>query len=245
MNIDPATLGWIGIAVAFVGSFILLSGIPVNSAFRLRTGRSAKSDRKSDSRMGVYLVVAAFMVLLAQCSSAVLDGKVWYRGLIAVSWANSGLTISNSHSFKAYLVIALGLFLWWLPRKRREDDDPDRRAAAHRWTCRFCGAANEPGLAVCQKCNFPADATSEELALARAASSPAAVYQARGKRARGRVEWGKRSFWDQVLSAIVMVLWIVGLTLAMLTAHVLLGLGIIAGVSVIVWVAYKARGRPI
>ena len=105
------------------------------------------------------------------------------------------------------------------------------------WTCQFCGAANAPGLAACQKCNFPAEATFEELALARAAGSPAAVYKARGKNARGRVEWGDLTFWEQVLSAIVLVLGVVALLLVWTNVHYLIPFGILAGALVIAWVA--------
>ena len=123
MNIDPATLGWIGMAIAILVSFVLLTGMAVNSVLRLGKARRAKSD----SRIGLYIVIGGFAMLLAHCSRALLEGEVWYRQLIPVSWGNSGLTISNSQSIEAYSFIALGLFVRWSMRKLNEFEDSKRR----------------------------------------------------------------------------------------------------------------------
>lgn len=125
MTISPITLGSIGFAVAIVVAIGLTCGMVLSNIFGL--GRATKAKPSSEGRTYIYTIVAGLMILLADCSSAMMDGKVWYRGLIPVSWSDSGPGISFSNSFFGYVLIAWALLLHWWVRKAGGDDDVDRR----------------------------------------------------------------------------------------------------------------------
>ena len=121
---------------------------------------------------------------------------------------------------------------------------------AYRWTCHLCSAVNEPDSATCQKCGFPAEATSEEIELARAAGSSAAVHEARAKEARERAEWKAQPFWFKSVVVVLTAAFGVELFLLRFAGPIeynLLGLGIfgiLAGLFGNFWVAQKVRGKP-
>ena len=113
---------------------------------------------------------------------------------------------------------------------------------AYRWTCHLCGAANEPGLTACQKCGFPAEATGQEVALARATGSPTALQDARAKKARARAKWKAQPFWVKVRDIVILAVFLVAIVLARLAPPIeynLLGLVLLAGLLATLWIAHK------
>ena len=82
--------------------------------------------------------------------------------------------------------------------------------ATYRWTCLACGATNAPAH-VCASCGFPAEATGEELVVARD-RGVTEVYRRRNDRAKWIAEWRRQPLWikaGQIVGLITVVIGVI------------------------------------
>jgi ABC-type xylose transport system permease subunit len=116
---------------------------------------------------------------------------------------------------------------------------------AYRWICQLCNVANEAERNDCQKCGFPAEATGEELAMARASGSVAVVREARAQKSRERAEWKAQPFWFKAATIVGIAAFVVAIVLARFAQPIeynLIGLGLLVALFAIFWIGNKLRG---
>ena len=82
---------------------------------------------------------------------------------------------------------------------------------AYRWTCQVCGASNAPAVA-CAQCRFPAEATAEDIELAKAQGVDS-YFQQREKSKRDKAKWLAQPLWRKVSDVVALTVLIVGLVL--------------------------------
>lgn len=117
---------------------------------------------------------------------------------------------------------------------------------AYRWTCHLCNAQNSAGRATCEKCSFPAEATAEEIALARSTGSVDAVLKQRSLTAKAHVEWKAQPLWMKASVVVGVLAIVVGSVLGRFAPPLeynLLGVLILLAVLAVIVVAHKWR-RP-
>jgi len=117
----------------------------------------------------------------------------------------------------------------------------------YRWVCHLCHASNPPGSTKCDTCGFPAEATGEEIELARTAGTSAAVDVQRQEQAKVRAAWRAQPLWLQAIEVLLGLLLVSGFVLARFWPAVednILGLVIIGAALGIMFLANAARKHP-
>lgn len=105
MMVDGPTVGYGGIAISIV-VLALLAMLNVFWWARLAVGKKPRTVRS-----GLDAILAGIMLLLLECSIELVNGKIWYQGLIPISWSRADGKISASYSLLAYVLIVLGVTL--------------------------------------------------------------------------------------------------------------------------------------
>ena len=115
---------------------------------------------------------------------------------------------------------------------------------AYRWVCHLCHASNPPGSIKCETCGFPAEATAEEIELARAAGTSAVGDVQRQQQATARAAWRAQPLWLRAIEVLLGLLLVSGFVLGRFWPAVednILGLVIIAAALGIMFLANAAR----
>ena len=111
MTIESTTIGYVGMTVSIL--VLVLMVIPHILWWR-RIGTAKESSG------AIYPILAGLMLLLLECSYALVDGRVWYRELFPLSWSNPNGKISFSGSLLAYVLIVFGVIVSRLRKPARE-----------------------------------------------------------------------------------------------------------------------------
>src|SRR5438046_2018612 len=103
------------------------------------------------------------------------------------------------------------------------------QTTAYRWACLLCGASNEASNA-CTQCTFPAEATGQELDLAKC-HGVKAVYRQRKEAETIRAKWVAQPMWQKAGDVVALAILIVSVVLVRLAEPIeynVLGLLLIA-----------------
>jgi len=114
----------------------------------------------------------------------------------------------------------------------------------YRWVCHLCNATNPPESIKCEVCGFPAEATGEEIELARTAGTSAAVDVKRQEHAKVRATWKAQPLWLRAFELLLGLIFVSGFVLAQFWPAVegnILGLVIIGAAVGIMFLANAAR----
>jgi hypothetical protein len=85
---------------------------------------------------------------------------------------------------------------------------------AYQWTCHLCKAENPAGRTTCEKCEFPAEATAEEIALAQSTGSLNAVLEQRSQKTKARADWKAQPLWVKASVVVGVLVITLGVVLA-------------------------------